>query len=96
MLLIMMLRFRVLKTIFVRLELFFLMVLFFQVRCCSHILNLIVKVGLELANDVACKIRNGIKYIEKSRIHKKRFYDVVDKNFYLNVTKKLRLRCVCV
>ncbi|MBA0761609.1 hypothetical protein Gotri_024234 [Gossypium trilobum] len=35
------------------------------VRCCTHILNLIVKVRLELANDVVGKIRNGIKYIKK-------------------------------
>ncbi|KAK8259881.1 hypothetical protein V6Z12_D13G084900 [Gossypium hirsutum] len=35
---------------------------FFQVRCCAHILNLIVKAGLELADDVVCKIRNGIRW----------------------------------
>ncbi|TYG36744.1 hypothetical protein ES288_D13G087700v1 [Gossypium darwinii] len=63
---------------------------FFQVRCCAHILNLIVKVGLELADDVVCKIRNGITYIKKSGIRRKRFYDVADKSFHLNVTKKLR------
>ncbi|TYI76817.1 hypothetical protein E1A91_D06G103500v1, partial [Gossypium mustelinum] len=63
---------------------------FFQVRCCAHILNLIVKAGLELSDDVVCKIRNGIRYIKKSGIHRKRFYDVADKSFHLNVTKKLR------
>ncbi|KAB2041399.1 hypothetical protein ES319_D02G145600v1 [Gossypium barbadense] len=68
---------------------------FFQVRCCAHILNLIVKSGLELVDDVVCKIRNGIRYIKKSGIRRKRFYDVADKNFHLNVTKKLR-QDVCV
>ncbi|TYG67888.1 hypothetical protein ES288_D05G110900v1 [Gossypium darwinii] len=68
---------------------------FFQVRCCAYILNLIVRAGLELANDVVGKIRNGIKYIKKSGIRRKRFYDVVDKSFHLNVTKKLR-QDVCV
>ncbi|MFQ6626211.1 hypothetical protein Gotur_005617 [Gossypium turneri] len=66
------------------------MVFFFQVRCCAHILNLIVKAGLELADDVVGKIQNGIMYIKKSRIRRKRFYDVADKSFHMNVTKKLR------
>ncbi|KAB2077586.1 hypothetical protein ES319_A06G109200v1 [Gossypium barbadense] len=68
---------------------------FFQVRCCAHILNLIVEASLELVDDVVGKVRNGIKYIKKSGIRKKRFYDVADKSFHLNVTKKLR-QDVCV
>ncbi|XP_052880463.1 zinc finger BED domain-containing protein DAYSLEEPER-like [Gossypium arboreum] len=56
-----------------------------------------VKAGLDLADDVVVvgKIRNGIKYIKKSGIRRKRFYDVADKSFHLNVTKKLH-QDVCV
>ncbi|MBA0780411.1 hypothetical protein Gotri_004511 [Gossypium trilobum] len=48
----------------------------YDVRRCAHILNLIVKAGLELADVVVGKIQNGIRYIKKSGIRRKRFYDV--------------------
>ncbi|XP_017624908.1 zinc finger BED domain-containing protein DAYSLEEPER-like [Gossypium arboreum] len=57
---------------------------------CNHF-----KAGLELADDVVGKIRKGIKYIKKSGTRRKIFYDVADKSFHLNVTKKLR-QDVCV
>ncbi|MFQ6626103.1 hypothetical protein Gotur_004936 [Gossypium turneri] len=63
---------------------------FFQVKCCAHILNLIIKAGLELVADVVSKIQNKIKYIKKLGICRKIFYDMTDKSFHLNVTKKLR------
>ncbi|TYH28807.1 hypothetical protein ES288_A02G173300v1 [Gossypium darwinii] len=50
-----------------------------QVRCCAHILNLIVKAGLELTDGVVGKIRNGITYI-KSR-------EFVGKDFMMWPTK---------
>ncbi|MFQ6643235.1 hypothetical protein Gotur_018041 [Gossypium turneri] len=68
---------------------------FFQVRCCTHILNLIVKAGLELVDDVVGKIRNRIKCIKKSRIRRKKIYDVTDESFHLNVTKNFH-QDVCV
>ncbi|KAH1082584.1 hypothetical protein J1N35_022345 [Gossypium stocksii] len=89
MLLIMMCWFLILKIVFVRTKLFCVRVL------CAHILNLIVKAGLELADDVVGKIRNRIKYIKKLGIRRKKFYDVADKSFHLNVTKKLH-QDVCV
>ncbi|MBA0795915.1 hypothetical protein Gohar_006740 [Gossypium harknessii] len=49
-----------------------------------------VKAGLELVADVVSKIQNKIKYIKKLGICRKIFYDMTDKSFHLNVTKKLR------
>ncbi|MFQ6643189.1 hypothetical protein Gotur_017235, partial [Gossypium turneri] len=54
-----------------------------------------VKASLELVDDVVGKIRNGIKYIKKLGIRRKRFYDVANKSFHLNVTKNLH-QDVCV
>ncbi|XP_078154759.1 zinc finger BED domain-containing protein RICESLEEPER 2-like [Carex rostrata] len=39
---------------------------FFHVRCCAHVLNLIVQVGLDRINDCIVKIREGVKYLRKS------------------------------
>ncbi|OMO96602.1 hypothetical protein CCACVL1_04875 [Corchorus capsularis] len=68
---------------------------FFQIRCCGHILNLIVQAGLKLIDDVVGKVRNGIKHIKKSGPRKKRFYEIAEKSFHLNVTRKLH-QDVCV
>ncbi|MBA0763037.1 hypothetical protein Gotri_012566 [Gossypium trilobum] len=62
----------------------------YDVKCCVHILNLIIKAGFELAADVVSKIQNRIKYIKKLGICRKIFYDMTDKSFHLNVTKNLR------
>ncbi|KAF7827091.1 zinc finger BED domain-containing protein RICESLEEPER 2-like [Senna tora] len=63
----------------------------FQVRCCSHILNLIVQAGLKVADETISKVRNGIKYLKKSVSRAKIFYDIAEKSYQLNTSKKLRL-----
>jgi Domain of unknown function (DUF4413) len=40
--------------------------LFFHVRCCAHILNLIVQDGLSKIEGCIVKIREGVKYLRKS------------------------------
>ncbi|KAF7820826.1 zinc finger BED domain-containing protein RICESLEEPER 2-like [Senna tora] len=39
---------------------------FFHVRCCAHILNLIVQEGLKVTNGALFKIRESIKYVKAS------------------------------
>ncbi|KAF7820887.1 zinc finger BED domain-containing protein RICESLEEPER 2-like [Senna tora] len=63
----------------------------FQVRCCSHILNLIVQAGLKVADETIWKVRNGIKSLKKSVSRVKIFYDIAEKSYQLNKSKKLRL-----
>ncbi|KAK9080684.1 hypothetical protein SSX86_000442 [Deinandra increscens subsp. villosa] len=41
--------------------------LFFHVRCCAHILNLIAQDGLRTIDCCLVKIREGVKYFRKSR-----------------------------
>ncbi|KAM0027898.1 putative ribonuclease H-like superfamily [Helianthus debilis subsp. tardiflorus] len=40
--------------------------LFFHVRCCAHILNLVVQDGLGTIDGCLVKIREGVKYLKKS------------------------------
>lgn len=50
---------------------------FFHVRCCAHILNLIVQEGLKEIDSSIGKIRESIKYVRGSQGRKQKFLDCV-------------------
>lgn len=49
---------------------------FFQIRCCCHIINLIVQAGLKLIDNVVDKIRAISKHFRYSIPKKKKFYEI--------------------
>ncbi|XP_050378393.1 zinc finger BED domain-containing protein RICESLEEPER 2-like [Argentina anserina] len=50
---------------------------FFHVRCCAHILNLIVQDGLKAIDDSVVKVRDCLKYIKGSMARKHRFIECI-------------------
>lgn len=62
---------------------------FFHVCCGNHILNLIVKAGLEKANAAVVKIRYGAKHIKHSEGRILKFVECI-KNLGRSCSKKLR------
>ena len=50
---------------------------FFHIRCCAHILNLIVQDGLKEIDESVIKIQESIKYVKGSSGRKKKFMDCV-------------------
>ncbi|KAI3833382.1 hypothetical protein MKW92_051298 [Papaver armeniacum] len=51
---------------------------YFHVRCCAHILALIVKDGLTKIDPAVIKVRKLVKYIKGSQIRKQTFFETVE------------------
>ena len=49
----------------------------FHVRCATHVLNLIVKDGLEVIDGVITDIRESVKYIKGSTSRKEKFEEII-------------------
>jgi hypothetical protein len=52
---------------------------FFHIRCCAHILNLIVQDGLKEIDSALQKIRDSVKYVRGSQMRKQNFLLAVNK-----------------
>ena len=50
----------------------------FHVRCCAHILNLLVQDGLGKIKDIIQNVRESVKYINHNDARLKAFSDVVE------------------
>ena len=50
----------------------------FHVRCCAHILNLLVQDDLSTIKDIIFNIRESVKYINHNDARLKAFCDVVE------------------
>ena len=46
---------------------------YMHLRCCAHIINLVVRDGLEEQNSSICKIRNAVKYLRSSSSRQESF-----------------------
>uniref|UniRef100_A0A803N7J4 Uncharacterized protein n=1 Tax=Chenopodium quinoa TaxID=63459 RepID=A0A803N7J4_CHEQI len=68
---------------------------YFQIRCCCHIINLIVQDGLKLIDSVVDKIRAIGKHLRYSIPKKKKFYEIAQQTYHLDPKKRIRGDC-CV
>lgn len=66
---------------------------FFHIRCCAHVLNLIVQDGYKKVDAAALKLRDGIKYVDASEGRKLSFVEVATRAG-CSTSKGLWLDCV--
>ncbi|CAI9293329.1 unnamed protein product [Lactuca saligna] len=62
---------------------------YFHIRCCAHVLNLVVQDGLKAIDEGIVKLRESVKYIKGSQVRKGRFIDCVK---YVNLNPKKGLQ----
>ncbi|KAL4577802.1 hypothetical protein LXL04_013916 [Taraxacum kok-saghyz] len=62
---------------------------YFHIRCCAHVLNLVVQDGLKAIDEGIVKVRESVKYIKGSQARKQKFIDCVK---YVNLNPKKGLR----
>ncbi|KAL2926128.1 Zinc finger BED domain-containing protein RICESLEEPER 2 [Bienertia sinuspersici] len=63
----------------------------FHVRCCAHILNIIVQHGLEQVKHITDKVDDTVDYLNSSEVRLKRFGELVSQ--YNLKERKLALLC---
>uniref|UniRef100_A0A8R7QME6 BED-type domain-containing protein n=1 Tax=Triticum urartu TaxID=4572 RepID=A0A8R7QME6_TRIUA len=65
---------------------------YFHVRCCAHILNLVVQDGTEVLDPLIKSLRQTVKYFKRSPSRLKAFVDTC-KSLGVTVGKRLHLDC---
>ena len=62
---------------------------YFHIRCCAHILNLVMQDGLKEIDESVCKICESIKYMRGSQVKKQKWLECI-KHSALDAKKGLR------
>ena len=60
---------------------------FIHMRCCAHILNLIVQSRLKSIHELIVKVRNAVQYVRASPTRFEKFQECVDK-------EKIKAKCL--